>query len=138
MDAEIFKLQPNRWFAWQMLPGYEVDVPYFSPIFVYEVKPLKSGKGVLRVDFYNAFYAEGVRNFSLGLKVLKRSEDYLVGEILHHQDDAQDRVGIITRISFDWLTFVWPELLRNHPPMNLPVPESLDSYLDRVLERPQR
>jgi len=121
-----------------MLPGYVEDVPYFSPIFVYEVKPLKTGKGVLCVEFYNAFYAEGVRNFRLELKVLKRSEDYLLGEILHHQNDLQGRVGIITRISFDWLSFVWPELMRNHPPMNLPGPEIADSYLDRVLGKPQR
>jgi hypothetical protein len=137
MPGKSFEVEENRWFAWQMLPGYAEKVPYFSPIFVYKVKPLKTGKGVLNVDFYNAFYAEGVRNFSLNLKVLKRSEEFLVGEVLYQGGVPENRVGIISGMSFDWFSFVSPELLREHPRRTAPLLESVDSYLNRALERPR-
>jgi hypothetical protein len=135
MARTCFKLVENCWFAWQMLPGYSGKVPYFSPIFVHRVKPLKTGKGLLRVEFYNAFYAEGVRNFSLDVKVIVRSEHFLVGEILCRVDEPEERVGIISRMSFDWLSYIFPELSREHPHKAAPVLESVNSYLDRVLGR---
>jgi len=137
MARTYFKLVENRWYAWQMLPGYIGKVPYFSPIFVNRVKPLKTGKGVLRVDFYNAFYAEGVKNFSLEVKVITRSEYFLVGEIFHRLKEPEERVGIISGMSFDWLSNIFPELSREHPRNAAPVLESVDSYLDRVLGRPR-
>ena len=132
-----FKLVENRWFAWQMIPGYFGKVPYFPPIFVHRVKPLRTGKGVLRVVFYNAFYADGVRNFSLDMKVIMRFEQFLVGEILCRLDEPEERVGIISGMSFDWLSYISPELSREHPRKTDPVLESVDSYLDRLLGRPR-
>ena len=44
----LFTIEAGRWYAWQMMPGYGEDgVPYLSPIFVHEVKPLKTGKGTI-------------------------------------------------------------------------------------------
>jgi hypothetical protein len=59
-----------------MIPGYfgQRNVPYSSPIFVERIVPKKTGKGILTLDFANVFYAEGVQNFSLDLKILKHSE----------------------------------------------------------------
>jgi hypothetical protein len=43
---DSFKLFAPRWFGWQMNPGYvgERCVPYFSPIHVTRVAPLKTGQ----------------------------------------------------------------------------------------------
>jgi hypothetical protein len=69
---------PDHWYAWEMLPGYgaedELD-PYLSPIYVERVKPLKSGKGLLQIGFFNAFYAVGVQGFEPTVKVLRRTRN---------------------------------------------------------------
>jgi len=83
------KLQLTRrhWYSWQMLPGYfgEPRVPYFSPIWVKEVTPRKTGKGILTLGFINTLYAEGVQDFTLDLRILKHEGGYLVSEILYGQ-----------------------------------------------------
>jgi hypothetical protein len=68
--TELFnklKLVPQSWYAWQMVPGYvgQRNVPYCSPIFVEQVVPKKTGKGILTLDFVNVFYAEGGRTSPL-------------------------------------------------------------------------
>ena len=94
-------LERDHWYGWQMLPGYCSDGeyrPYFSPIYMKEVDPLKSGKGWLRLKFINAGYAAGVQDFSLDLRVLDRQEAFLVGRL----EDA-DRNAIISAIDFEWI-----------------------------------
>ena len=65
-----------------MIPGYTGDrsVPYCSPVYVTKIKPLKTGQGIINIEFINAFYTEGVRNFSLNFKILKISKNYLIGD----------------------------------------------------------
>lgn len=139
MSHGSFQLQENRWYAWEMLPGYSANLPYFSPIFIKAVKPLRSGKGILHLGFFNALYAEGVQDFSLDLKIIKRADDYLLGEIIYrHEADSGDRTGIISPISFEWLSFVLPEYMKNHPPRNTPDMEEVDSYLSRELMEKSR
>lgn len=101
MNADSMKLltlKSDHWYLWQMLPGYS-DVAYNSPIKIHEVTALKTGKGILRIHFYNAFYAEGVRSFVLDLRVLKRTDDYIVAELIYG-DGPNDRVGIIQEVTF--------------------------------------
>ena len=59
---DSFSIFAPGWYGWQMNPGYfgERCVPYFSPIHVTRVTPLKTGKGILEIDFWNVCYAEGV------------------------------------------------------------------------------
>jgi hypothetical protein len=94
-----FSIHASQWFGWQMNPGYfgERCVPYFSPIYVTRLTPLKTGKGILEMDFFNACYAEGVQNFDgTRLKVLPRAENYLIGQLLGH--DSEVRSAIISQI----------------------------------------
>ena len=77
------QLTPRHWYSWQMLPGYfgEPLVPYFSPIWVKEVTPRKTGKGILALGFINTLYAEGVQDFTLDLRILKHEASYLLSEM---------------------------------------------------------
>ena len=59
-----------------MLPGYGSLGHYYSSVRISRVEPMKRGDGTLRLEFYNAAYAAGVRDFDLELRVLLR----LVGE----------------------------------------------------------
>ncbi len=91
-----FKLIPQCWYAWQMVPGYvgQRNVPYCSPIFVERVIPKKTGKGILTLDFVNVLYAEGVQDFSVDLKILKHSTDYLIAD-LQYGTEEPDRAAVI-------------------------------------------
>ena len=66
------ELEQGRWYAWEMLPGYTGD-RYFSPIRIGHIEALKTGRDLLRLHFYNAFYAEKkLYRFSTQQKVLEQ------------------------------------------------------------------
>lgn len=125
---ERFTLSPGTWRSWQMLPGYvgERMTPYCSPIFVTRVEPLKSGKSLLRMSFFNAFYANGVQDFTVELKVLKRASNYLLADLI---EDPPERSAVVGHIEFSWLQQFCPQLLEAHPPASL---SSVSVYLDGV------
>lgn len=122
-----FVLSPGTWRSWQMLPGYfgERMTPYCSPIHIQRVQPLKSGKGLLRIGFFNALYAEGVQNFEIDLKIIKRASNYLLADI----PDDPERSAVIGHIEFSWLESFCPQLLVAHPPASY---SSVSIYLDSV------
>jgi hypothetical protein len=132
MDKKPFTLTRNRWYAWQMMPGY-IGKPYLSPIYVREVKPLKTGKDMLRLQFDNVYYAEGVQDFDLNIKILKRSEEYLVGELVYGGDSDVDRCCIVSKISFDWLQMAFPEYMKNNPLKH--GTEGVEAYLSRIYRK---
>lgn len=86
-------MHSGHWYGWQMLPGY-TDVPYVSPIKVMNVVPLKSGRSILRLDFFNAFYAQGVQGFSQDLRILKHGATYLVAEIVPEGQSGLPRLEL--------------------------------------------
>ena len=114
------KLTPESWYAWQMLPGYvgERNVPYCSPIFVQRVVPRKTGKGILGLDFVNVLYAEGVQGFSLDIRILKHSANYLIADLLYG-DSGLDRAAIISHIEFGWIERFCPSLWYHRPPSSV-------------------
>lgn len=130
-----FNIFAPGWFGWQMNPGYIGDrfVPYFSPIHVTRVAPLKTGKGLLEIDFWNVCYAEGVQNFDeMRLKILLRAENYLIGQLLGHGSEV--RSAIISHIEFTWLDRFCPHIVKTSPPsaMNAAYSGSVSLYLDRI------
>lgn len=129
-----FHLHAPRWFGWQMLPGYTGSrcVPYFSLIHLRRVTPLKTGKGLIEIAFWNPLYAEGVQDFQVRLKVLQRAENFLVGSVADDPDG--DQVAILSHIEFGWLERFCPELLRVFPPVELGslFSGSVSVYLDGV------
>jgi hypothetical protein len=131
-----FVLQPNRWYGWQMIPGYvgERCVPYCCPIRVERIEPLKSGKGILKVAFWNTGYAAGVQGFELDLKLLHRATNYLVAQILYGNADDMERCAVVSHIEFAWVEKFCPELWHNHPPHQYDAAgqTSVTSYLNAV------
>ena len=131
-----FEMTKEKWFAWQMIPGYtgERSVPYCSPIYLKSIKLLKTGKGIIQVDFINAFYAEGVQDFSLRLKVLKRAENYLVGDIIYSGEKDSGRCAVVSHIEFEWVKRFCPELWYYRPPSSCSgiAGNSITEYLNEV------
>ena len=131
-----FTLEKGSWSAWQMFPGYfgERCVPYCSPIYLTGVKPRKSGKGVLNLEFLNVLYAVGVQDFDLDLKVMKRAENFLVGELIYAEGEDSGRIAVISHIEFPWVEQCCPELWYRRPPSSTSSHStgSIDLYLNEV------
>jgi hypothetical protein len=143
MPASKLVLEPGHWYAWLMVPGYagERNVPYASPIYLRDAVPKHTGRRVLELSFSNVLYAEGVQDFSLALRLLKHSSDYLIGDILYDSTDAPDRAAIVSRIEFEWIRRFCPDLWMSRPPSSFGSLQrnSVAEYLDTVFgqEPPQ-
>ena len=120
----MFTLIEKKWFGWIMFPGY-TDVPYASPIYIYKVEPLKTGRGTLRLDFFNAAYAVGVQRFDKELRVLHRAPTFLYARIV----DQEDRGAIIGHLGIPWLQKLCPPALEGWD--GSASDESLDAFLTR-------
>ena len=128
-------LLPRTWYGWQMLPGY-TDAPYFSPILVHEVRPLKTGNSILELSFFNACYAQGAQDFNVRMKVLKREDRYLVGELLDDPHEKTDRCAIIASMSFEWLRSCCPLVLESYPPQRSAGDgQGVATYLNAIMNR---
>ena len=126
---QTLQLSERKWYAWQMVPGYGWGFnPYFSPIKMHKIKPLKTGDNILQLSFFNAFYAEGVQNFTIDLKIAGKGKYYIAGHIIYHNDDLR-RMGVIGEISFEWIEKTARHLINQHPPKN---DETIQQYLDRL------
>ncbi|MBD3332620.1 hypothetical protein GF356_07200 [candidate division GN15 bacterium] len=129
---ELLTLAPDRWYAWEMWPGYGA-MPYRSPVLVYEVKPLKTGRNELELQFHNARYAQGVQTFCLRLRVLHRGPYYMIAQILYDPKDDPDRCAVISPISLGWLNYHFSDFIKQHPDLKSMEDEELHIALTELL-----
>lgn len=108
-------LERDSWYGMTLYPGYS-SPPYHSPIRIKEVRPLATGRRLLEIDFFNAAYAEGVKDFTYKLSILKRAKDHILAS---RADDDDDRSISIVDIQPDWMMQYFPHL---------------DAELDRLME----
>lgn len=126
-----FTIRPNEWFAWQMFPGY-AGLPYTSPIYVRGFQPLKTGDGLFRLQFINVFYAKGVKDMDMELRVLSRQHDFLLAALIDDPGQNPDRFVVISEIGFEWIERFCPQLWSTNPPAEelRKQPDGVASYLD--------
>ena len=129
---DLFTLEKERWYAWEMLPGY-TGSRYYSPIRVENIQPLQTGRGILELRFWNACYAEGVQSFVLRLMVLHRGQEYMIVKLLYGDDSEGDRCGIISPITSSWLQCHFPEVLKKLSTSGLVDEVDLQLHLERIL-----
>ena len=133
-ESELFTLEEERWYAWQMLPGYGSLGHYYSSVRISRVEPMKRGDGTLRLEFYNAAYAAGVRDFELELRVLLRAQDYMIAAIEEGHSREDTRSIIISPIEVRWLDRHFPDFLRRHPPTEFERQSGdANDFLDRLM-----
>jgi hypothetical protein len=124
VDADgLILLRPGRWYGWTMYPGY-VDGPYRSPILIEGVRPMRSGRSLLRLRFINALYAAGVRDFHLKLRVLFRTANALSANIQYSDDGVGRRMAVIEELTPEWVAIILRRL-----------PETLEAFGDDALQR---
>lgn len=120
-----------------MFPGYlgEFCVPYFSPIFIEKIEGMKTGKNIIKLNFLNALYAQGVQNFEFNLQILKRSENYLFANIQYNSNSNLDRFVVISTIEFEWIKLFCKSLWESHKPDSIKNNIDVDEYLNKVFLR---
>lgn len=120
IQADGLRIEPHRWYAWQMLPGYmeELSQSYFSPIYVTRVTARKTGQSILTLEFFNVLYLDGAQDFILNMRLLRRYRRYLIADLLE-ADKTLQRVAVISQIEFGWLNQHCRHIVEQYPPAML-------------------
>lgn len=121
-----FTLQPRTWYAMEYV--FRSAERHFSPIWVQEIKPLKTGAGMLRLHFFHANYPEGVQDKIYDLQVVQRFVGHLVA--LRRSDGVADATVILEPITREWFAQHFPSMrVRDDPDA------SFATELDRLTGR---
>lgn len=130
----------NRWWGWQEIPPRAPEWNT-SPILMTEVTPLKSGKGVLRLQFVQAMHPGGAASRTVDLRVLHRAETHLIGTF--QDEHGVSKSAVLSIADIDWIKGNCPILWARRPPrflslivdgQDLPGPTS-EEYLAAELGR---
>ncbi len=100
MDEDrLLTLQSGNWYGWTMTPGYG-DEPYHSPIRIDKSTALRTERGLIDLSFLNLGYAAGVRNFQIQMRVIARTNSFLV-----LREDDLDRTMLVEPLTRGWLVY---------------------------------
>jgi hypothetical protein len=91
-------LERHRWYA--MLRQHAFGAQDYAPIWIEEVKPMQSGKGLLEVAFWDANYPAGVRDKVYRLRVLRREAGFILAE---RQDYEPKELVVISEMTGEWV-----------------------------------
>jgi hypothetical protein len=69
------------------------------------VEPLKTGQGLLEIDFFHANYPEGVQNKEYVLRVIHRASSHIAA--VKMEDDQQPLV-VVFPMATDWIKTHFP------------------------------
>lgn len=100
--ATGLKLRPGTWYGMTMWPGYG-DEAYHSPTRIEEMDEI--GDELIVINFYNAAYAGGVRDFAYPLLPLVHEPQYLIASL----DHQPGRTVAIVPLTPKWLQTYFPD-----------------------------
>lgn len=123
-----FSLYPRTWYAMEYL--FPSGHWHYSPVWVEEAVPRKTGKGLLLVRFYHANYSEGVRSKEYTIMVLRREEGYLLGFRVDTSSRSQVPI-LFLGMTREWLCAHFPEAAKALPDDG-DLPHFLDAWTARV------
>ena len=96
-----FSIESNKWYACEIIGDeFDNDKCSYSPIRIYEIRPLKTGNRDFILKFYHANYPEGVRDKVYHLRTIERGKTYLLARTTEH---SPIRFLQIYKINNHWL-----------------------------------
>jgi len=103
----------GRWWGWQEIPLRHAGWGA-SPVFVTDVAPLGTGKGMLRLGFVQAMHPRAAVRRSVTLRVLRRTPTHVAGCLADL--DGERRTALLCPADFGWISACCPLLWRCRPP----------------------
>ena len=76
---------------------------HYSPIYVYDLRALKTGKSIFQLDFFHANYSAGVQEKTYELKTVLRNTYLLIAERIDSKIEANSPLTFLSELSSDWL-----------------------------------
>ena len=110
--ADRFTLRHRKWYAMEYLADSGQSLfELYSPIYVFDIQPMKSGSGRLEIEFWHLNYSAGAQRKRYRLAVLKRANNYLVAERI----DASGPVPtiVLKNVSIAWYRKHFPGHVRD-------------------------
>lgn len=107
-----FQLEPRRWYGWVEAPPGKPGWAA-SPIFITATEPLKSGAGLLKLEFLQPMRAGGGCKRSVVLKVIQHSSRHLAASF---DDNSVARIAVLSAVDYDWLENFCQIFLERRPP----------------------
>ena len=115
----IYRLQRGNWYAAEFLGDSLVRSGHrYSPIYVYEITPLKTGKRIFELSFFHVNYPEGVQDKLYRLQTLHAGEEYVLSRSVEHDPE---RFVLVYDIDAAWL--------KDHFDITIPRTESAATWL---------
>lgn len=141
MDEPCYMLKPRCWSGLTEVPAYGTHF-VSTPVYVSAVKPLKTGKGLLQLEFIQPLAPGGGRNRVIVGKVVQKTKDH-TKVLFEDQEELAPRTAVLSSSTFDWLETYCPELMTRRPrkgplfyvdgePIGEPTPQE---HLERVFGR---
>lgn len=101
-----FTLERGKWYACEMIGDeFEKDKCSYSPIKVYGVTPLETGKGLFVLCFRHLNYPEGVQDKEYKLQTIERGSSLLLAKAIGY---SSPRFLQIYKIDVEWLNRHFP------------------------------
>lgn len=110
--TEKFTLQPRRWYGWIEMPMRSSGWAG-SPIYVTAIKPLKTGAGLLQLEFIQPMRPICGERRVIVLRTLQHSGRHLAASC---EDGDVARTALVSEIDDAWLETFCPLLLERRPP----------------------
>lgn len=109
--TDFYQLQPRQWAGITEAPSTSPG-SNSSPVLITKVKPLKTGQGLLQIEFIQPLHKGGSKKRSIVVKVVQKTATHLACLM----EDKHERQAIIfAEPTFAWLESSCPELMRRRP-----------------------
>lgn len=111
MKTDKFELKSGQWYGWIEAPAHASRWPV-GPVLLTEIKPLKTGNGLLELTVIKPLNPGGAVRADVVLQVMQRQADHLVAQ---WSTNGREVTVVLCEITLDWIASYCGEHLRRRP-----------------------
>lgn len=103
MAGQKFIMSPRHWYSWQILSREAHVAPPWrcTPVYISDIQPLKTGKGILRIEFIAALHPGAAQRKKIDVRVLVHLPGALIGT--WRENDGSEQICLFGVVDFAWL-----------------------------------